>query len=110
NLSRIFPDASIEVSKKSPDKYKGLNFGEATESYLQSDGKSAHIIISPQVLPDESELRALFNYVGEGNHIFISAFHIGKDLLDSLHLKPATGSGYSNYSDSLTVTIANPVT
>ncbi|MGZ5135882.1 MAG: DUF4350 domain-containing protein [Flavitalea sp.] len=110
NLSRIFPDASIEITKKSPDKYKGLNFGEAAESYLQSDGKSAHIIISPQVLPDESELRALFNYVGEGNHIFISSFHIGKDLLDSLHLKPATGSGYSNYSDSLTVTIANPVT
>ena len=110
NLSRLFPEASIELNKKSPDRYKGLNFGEAAENYLQADGKSAHIIISPQVLPDESELRALFNYVGEGNHIFISSFHIGKDLLDSLHLQPAMGSGYSNYSDSLTVSIANPVT
>lgn len=110
NLPRIFPDASIEISKRSPDKYKGLNFGESNESYDASEEKSAHIIISPQVQPDEGELRAMFSYVTEGNHVFISSFNISKDLLDSLHLKVAMSSGYYNFSDSLTVNITNPVT
>lgn len=110
NLSRIFPDASIEISKKSPDRFKGLNFGESADNYVQVSGKSAHIIISPQVQLDEAELRSLFNYVGEGNHIFISSFNISKDLLDSLHLKTALYSGFYNTSDSLRVNITNPVT
>jgi hypothetical protein len=110
NLSRIFPDAAIEISKKSPDRFKALNFGESAENLVQGDGSSAHIIISPQVQPDEAELRALFNYIGEGNHIFISSFNISKDLLDTLRLKTALYSGFYNTSDSLRVDITNPVT
>lgn len=110
NLSRIFPDANIEISKKSPDRFKGLNFGENAGSFVQTDEKSVHIIISPQVLPDGAEMRALFNYIGEGNHIFISSFNVSKDLLDSLHLTTALYSGSFNSSDSLIVNITNPVT
>jgi len=110
NLSRIFPDASIEITKKSPDKYKGLALGESADKMVTASGKTAHIIISPQVQPDESEINALFNEVGEGNHIFISAFNISKNLLDTLHLKPAMYSGYYNSSDSLVINIINPVT
>lgn len=110
NLQRIFPSANIEISRKSPDKYRGLGFGETIENYDVSEEKSAHIIISPQVQPDEDELKAMFNYVTEGNHVFISSFNISKDLLDSLHLKVGMLSGYYNYSDSLTVNITNPAT
>ena len=109
NLSRIFPDASIEISKKSPDRFKGLNFGETADNFVDGDISSAHIIISPQVQPDQNELRALFNYVGEGNHLFISSFTISRDFLDSLHLKTALNSGYYNNFDSLKLNIVNPV-
>jgi hypothetical protein len=105
NLSRIFPDARIEISKKSPDKSRAVRFSDSGGNYVQSARPSAHIIISPQVQPDESELKAMFNYVGEGNHVFISSLRIGKDLLDSLHLKPS----YSG-ADSLVANITNPVT
>ena len=77
---------------------------------LSDEGSSVHIIISPQVQPDEAELRALFDYVSEGNHIFISSFNISKDLLDSLRLKTALSSAYYKASDSLRVSITNPVT
>ena len=76
NLSSVFPDASIVVNKRSPDRFRGLNFGESADALIPSEGSSVHIIISPQVLPDEKEMRAPFNYIGEGNHIFISSFNI----------------------------------
>src|SRR5688572_13373182 len=99
NLSSVFPDASIVVNKRSPDRFRGLNLGESADALVPSEGSSVHIIISPQVHPDEKELRALFNYIGEGNHIFISSFNISKDLLDTLRLKTALSSAYFNGSD-----------
>ena len=110
NLSRIFPDASIETTKKSPDRLKGLNLGEAAETYVGDDEKSIHFIISPQVQTDDTELRAMFNFVGEGNHIFISAFNISKELLDSLHLETELYRAAFNPDDSLQVNVKNPVT
>ena len=97
------------MNKRSPDRFRGLNLGESADALVPSEGSSVHIIISPQVQPDEKELRALFNFIGEGNHIFISSFNISKDLLDTLHLKTALSSAYFNGSDSLRVSIANPV-
>ena len=110
NLSRIFPNAEIQVSKRSPDRFKNLKFGETLENFDEPQGKSAHIIISPQVQPDDGEMRALFNYVGEGNHIFISSFYIGQALLDSLHLKTGRNSTLYFSNDSLTVSVIHPVT
>ena len=110
NLSSVFPDATIVVSKKSPDRFKGLNLGESADAMVSSEGSSVHIIISPQVHPDQAELRALFNYIAEGNHIFISSFNINKNLLDSLRLKTAVSSAYYNSSDSLRVSITSPGT
>ena len=110
NLSSVFPDASIVVNKRSPDRFRGLNLGESADALIPSEGSSVHIIISPQVLPDEKEMRALFNYIGEGNHIFISSFNISKELLDSLRLKTALSSAYFNRSDSLRVSVASPGT
>ena len=110
NLSRLFPDAEIQISKKSPDRFRGLKFGETIQNYNESPGKSAHIIIAPQVQPDAAELRAMFNYVGEGNHIFISSFYISDELLDSLHLKTGRNSSFYLTADSLTVSVINPLT
>lgn len=110
NLSHIFPLATIETTKKSPDIYKGLSLGESPEKSAPYSGESARIIISPQVQPDETEINAMFNYVGAGNHIFISSFSISKALLDSLHLKTALYSNYYNLPDSLTVNINHPTT
>ena len=109
NLERMFPDAEIETTRKSPDRYRSLKLGEQAEPYVDEDQKSAHIIISPRVRPDAGELRAMFNYVGEGNHIFISSFDISQELLDSLHLSVNGGSTYY-LEDSLTVSVTNPVT
>lgn len=109
NLQRMFPDAEIEVTKKSPDRYRSLKLGEQADAYLDEDLRSAHVIISPRVRPDAGELRAMFNYVGQGNHIFISSFDIGQELLDSLHL--AVNGGSTPYrEDSLTVSVIHPVT
>jgi hypothetical protein len=110
NLPSIFPNADIEISKSSPDKYHGLNLTESINNYDKDEGSSAHIIISPQVQPDENELKALFNYVGQGNHLFISSFNISKSLLDSLNLKVAMYSAYYKITDSLTINIISPVT
>jgi hypothetical protein len=41
NLSEIFPGADIQVTKRSPDRFKGLNFGERVGSVID-DGKSVH--------------------------------------------------------------------
>lgn len=110
NLPRIFPDADIQTIKRSPDRFKGLNFGETAERLVGDDEKSVHIIISPQVQPDEAEMKALFNYVAAGNHIFISSFNISKELLDSLHLAVSLYSTSFDISDSLNVNVTNPVT
>ena len=108
NLKYMFPDAEIIVNKRSPDRFKSFNLGESIE--IPSSGKSAMVIISPKVLPDESELNALFNYVSQGNHLFISSLDISDNLLDSLKLKVAHASAYYRFNDSLTVEILNPVT
>ena len=110
NLASVFPGATIVVSKKSPDRFKGLNIGENVDAMVSSEGSSVHIIISPQVHTDQAERRALFNYIAEGNHIFISSFNIDKNLLDSLRLKTAVSSAYYNGSDSLRVSITSPAT
>lgn len=108
NLSRIFPGAEVKTVKASPDRFKGLNFREPADELVSDDKKSVHIIISPQVQPDEGEIRALFNYVAAGNHIFISSFSISKNLLDSLHLAVSLYSGRFNISDSLIVSVDHP--
>ena len=110
NLSSVFPGAKVVVSKKSPERSRSINPGESADELVSGEGSSVHIIISPQVQPDEAELRALFNYVSEGNHIFISSFNISDALLDSLRLKTASSSAYHRDSDSLRVSITNPVT
>ncbi|OQP40873.1 hypothetical protein A4H97_14790 [Niastella yeongjuensis] len=115
NLRHVFPDASVVINKKSPDQYKTYSYKtekeeEDSDTVQYADDKTNYIIISNQVLPDESEVNALLNLVGKGQHVFISAFTISESLLDSLHLKTAFYSSLFNTDDSLTVSVNNPET
>lgn len=112
-LKQIFPDAEVVINKLSPDRYRGYTVRKADEyeeAGKHDDKKMLYLVITGQVVPDESELAALFNMVGQGKHIFISAMRVGSNLLDSLKLETAYNSTFYNFSDSLTVSINNPVT
>jgi len=112
NLKHIFPRAKIVINKKSPDRYKSysLNDIKSFTDYNEEEGKSAYIIIAPSVSPNNAETIALIHYAGSGNTVFISAFHLGSILLDSLHIKTGFPSGLYNYNDSLRLSVYDPIT
>lgn len=94
NLQYIFTDALIKTSNESPVSFYG-----------NDETSSAYIIIGNSVRPDEKELKAILNHAISGNHVFISALHIGENLLDSFKLS-ATSIGNLFYKpDSLTVSL-----
>jgi len=90
-LSQLFPDAEISVVSKAPTDY----FANST--------KSALIVIAPTVEASPAEVTAVLNYVGNGNHVFISARHIADTLLHALGLKEGWGNGQQTEMDSLRV-------
>jgi hypothetical protein len=97
-LSYLFPDATISINRKAP-------------SYLHSgDGKKAYIIIAPNMDPDPSDINAILNFVGEGNHVFISARRFGDSLLHSLSLKAGQRFRLSAEPDSLQLSVRHPLT
>lgn len=111
-LDHIFPDAEVVVNKISPDRYKNFNITKAKqfeEASQYDDKKSVYLIITGEVMPDNSEVVALLNMVGQGKHVFISTSRVAPKLLDSLRLKTAYYSDLFNYRDSLTVQIGNPL-
>jgi hypothetical protein len=116
NLRHVFPNANVVLNKKSPDQYKTYPFKtekdeeETGNNNQYDDDKTNYIIITNQVIPDENEVNSLLNLVGKGQHVFISAFTISENLLDSLHLKTAFYTSLYNSDDSLTVSINNPET
>jgi hypothetical protein len=59
------------------------------------------------VIPDERELKAILNHAITGNHVFISAFTISKNLLDSFKLEVSSGM-FSDRDDSMSLTIVDP--
>lgn len=113
-LQHIFPDAAITINKTSPDKYKAMlmkDVNKSSEEETEYDNhKTAYIIISSQVVPDDNEVTALLSQVAQGQHIFISSMRFGETLLDSLRLKTAFYTSIYNIKDSLTVSVNNPET
>jgi hypothetical protein len=112
-LDHIFPEAEVVINKLSPDRYRNYTTGKAKiyeEAAKYDNKKSAYLVITGDVIPDHNEVVALLNMVGQGNHVFISCMRAGPNLLDSLRLKTAYGSGYYNGYDSLTVSIHDPLT
>jgi hypothetical protein len=97
-LSHLFPDASISVNQDAPSNLRS------------GDGKKAYIIIVPSMDPEPSEINAILNFVGEGNHVFISARRFGDSLLHTLSLRASYGYRLSAYPDSLQLSVVQPVT
>jgi hypothetical protein len=108
-LPHIFPNAEVIIDKESPDKRMNIfqpNFSDIQFKLNSNKGKTAQVIICHEVYPSPSEVKALMNFVYEGNQLFISAFEIGRELLDTLDLRAAA---LLNYYDSLTVSVQNPL-
>jgi len=97
NLPYIFRDAEILTNDNSPVSF-----------YEEQEHSSAYIIVGPVVKPDEKELKAILNHAITGNHVFISAITIGKNLLDSFKLETSTFRNLGYFSDSLTVDVIDP--
>lgn len=93
NLHHLFRNSGITVSNTSPVNFYG------------DDYSSAYIIISPVVQPSERELKAILRHAISGNHVFISAFHMGQNLLDTFKLKASPSKGY--FDDSLNLSIVD---
>lgn len=111
-LDEIFPNAEVVIDKESPDGSNNNIFkpkvSEIATKVTQHKGKVFQMILSPTVLPSDTELGALLNYVYEGNQLFISSFDIGKNLLDTLNLETSRLNGL-RVADSLKVSVMNPV-
>src|ERR1700709_1616065 len=92
-LSEIFPDATISVNKVSPSR---LHTGE---------GKKAYIVVASNMDPDPSDINGIMNFVGEGNHVFVSAHRFGDSLLHTLGLQAGVGHGQGYELDSLKLSV-----
>src|SRR5258706_9750869 len=68
NLYYLFPNAEITINENSPTDLKSPAYGNGYAG-LNKEGKKAYIIIVPRMQPDVSEINALLNFVGEGNHV-----------------------------------------
>jgi len=108
-LENVFPVATVTVNQESPANYTSF-----TSEFLYgsdvSKRKALYIIITPEFQPDQKEYDALMRFVNAGNHIFISTLSWGRDFTDSLKLKIYQRFTRFDFSDSLTVSIKNPVT
>ncbi len=110
-LPVMFPDAEIVIDKESPDSHKNIFLPKNNniEVKLSSHvGHTASFVFTHQLLPNRSELRALLDFVYEGNQLFISTFEFSDELLDSLKLETNYSNGDVNIYDSLQVSITNP--
>ena len=107
NMKYIFPGASISINKSSPSAF---NINYTSTEPTGNISRKAYVIIAPRVLPDKSEINALMNFVGEGNQLFISSFHIGDSLLSYLKVKTRDNYEIFNEHDSLQLSVYNPVT
>src|SRR5260221_11608 len=95
-LPYLFPNATISVNKNSPTTFR------------TGEGKKAYIIIVSSMDPKPSEVTALLNFVGEGNHVFISAHHVGDTLLHILGLKASWGLDQGFEPDGLRLKLLDP--
>lgn len=100
SLSYLFPNAEISVSSAS--------LSSLTEN---GGGKRALIFIGHRADPDPAEINALLTFVGQGNHVFISALHFGDSLLHTLNIRPGILSDLvQGDMDSLRVSVLQPGT
>jgi hypothetical protein len=97
-LSDVFPNSTISINDK------------PLSSLSSSEGKKVYVIIGSSVDPSPADISALLDFVGEGNHVFISARIYGDSLLHTLGVKASFR--YLSYGpmDSLRLSVYQPVT
>ena len=98
SLPHLFPNATVTINRNAPS------------SLHTKEGKTAYIVIAQRMEPDPTEINAILNFVGQGNHVFISSFRFGDSLLHTLGLRPGLGRTEFNQQDSLRLSIYNPLT
>ncbi|HLZ86533.1 MAG TPA: DUF4350 domain-containing protein [Puia sp.] len=97
-LPWIFPDAEITINKTSPQSL-----------YSRAD-KKALIFIGSRMDATPAEVSSIMNFVGEGNHVFLSATWMSDTLLHTLGIRTAFRYHlYYDQMDSLTVGVFSPV-
>jgi hypothetical protein len=97
-LSYLFPNSTITSNDK---PLSGLSSGE---------GKKVYMIIGGSLDPSPAEINSLLDFVGGGNHIFVSARRFGDSLLHTLGVKASYGYLSEGPMDSLQVSVYHPLT
>jgi hypothetical protein len=97
-LSYLFPNSTISSNSK---PLSGLS---------SSEGKKAYLIIVGAMDPSPADINSLLDFVGEGNHVFISARRYGDSLLHTLGVKASYGYLSDGPMDSLRLSVVQPVT
>jgi hypothetical protein len=97
-LSYLFPNSTISINEK---PISGLS---------STEGKKVYLIIGGSVDPSPAEINSLLDFIGEGNHVFISARSYGDSLLHTLGLKASYQYAGERPMDSLQVSIYQPLT
>jgi hypothetical protein len=105
NLHHVFPKAVININKKSPAEFLYDREEFNNEDHGKRKSRKVYIIIAKNVVPDDKEMNALMNFVGNGNILFISAFHIGDSLLSNLGLR--LNDKFNLRPDSLELSLYN---
>lgn len=108
NLQYLFPEAEITLNKNSPSDLKSP-VNVSTSSETSGAAKKAYIVIASRVLPDPAEINSIMNFVGQGNHVFMAAFQFSDSLLHLLNCKPAPRLYGVGETDSMRLSIYNPV-
>ncbi|HTR30067.1 MAG TPA: DUF4350 domain-containing protein [Puia sp.] len=96
-LGSLFPDATVSY------------FNKSTEKLPTGDGKTASIIIVKAIDPSPAEINSMLDFVGQGNHMFISARWFGDSLLHALGVK-ASFNFMTLSMDSLQLNLRQPGT
>lgn len=83
-LSRVFPRASITLSRRSGSFVRDLN---------DSDRHQVMFVLSPRFYANTDEWSALVRWVKQGNYLVVSACRFTQDVKDQLHVQ------LSNFSE-----------
>jgi hypothetical protein len=97
-LPYLFPNSTISSNNK------------PLSALSSSEGKKAYLIVGGVMDPSPADIGSIMDFVGEGNHILISARQFGDSLLHTLGVKASYGEFSEGPMDSLRVSVIQPLT
>ncbi|HYE55191.1 MAG TPA: hypothetical protein VD996_10120 [Chitinophagaceae bacterium] len=123
NLKYIFPSAEIDINKDAPSSYTSFanDYDYATpegedDTAAVAKGKQLYVVISPYFDPETKDFNTIMEFIGRGNHVFISSYYWGTEFQDSMQIN--IRSGYEDFllndsladdNDSLWAKVVHPV-